>query len=130
MYSAGGFWSIARHQIGALTIVWNNHNYQTVRSGAFRYNKRMAATGQFPGLYLGDPDIDFVKLAESQGVKGQRVTSASDIAAALKKGTAETRNGNPYLIEFVISRIGGGAESTWYQKVRPKTTRTPAAAAE
>jgi thiamine pyrophosphate-dependent acetolactate synthase large subunit-like protein len=119
MYSASGFWSMARHQTAVLTIVWNNHNYQTVRSGAFRYNGRMTETGRYPGLYLGDPDIDFVKLAESQGVKGQRVTNAGDIAAALKKGTAETRGGNPYLIEFVVSRVGGGADSTWYQKVRP-----------
>ena len=120
MYSAGGFWSMARHQTAVLTIVWNNHNYQTVRSGDFRYNKRMTETDRYPGIYLGDPDIDFVKLAESQGVKGQRVTSAGDIAAALKKGTAETRRGNPYLIEFVVSRVGGGADSTWYQKVRPR----------
>jgi acetolactate synthase I/II/III large subunit len=119
MYSAGGFWSMARHNTAVLTIVWNNRNYQTVRNGAFRYKRRMTETDQYPGLYLGDPDIDFVKLAESQGVPGQRVTSAGDIAAALKKGTAETRAGNPYLIEFVISRVGGGAESTWYQKVRP-----------
>jgi thiamine pyrophosphate-dependent acetolactate synthase large subunit-like protein len=119
MYSAGGFWSMARHQTPVLTIVWNNRNYQTVRNGAFRYNRRMAATGQFPGLYLGDPDIDFAQLAESQGVKGERVTSAGDIAAALRRGTAETRSGNPYLIEFVVSRFGGGAESTWYQQVKP-----------
>ncbi len=119
MYSAGGFWSMARHQTAVLTIVWNNHNYQTVRSGGFRYNKRMTETDRFPGIYLGDPDIDFVKLAESQGVKGQRVTSAGDIAAALKKGTAATRSGNPYLLEFVVSRVGGGANSTWYQKVKP-----------
>jgi benzoylformate decarboxylase len=126
MYSAGGFWSMARHQTAVLTIVWNNHNYQTVRSGAYRYNKRMTETGKYPGLYLGDPDIDFVKLAESQGVTGQRVTSAGDIAAALKKGTAATRSGNPYLIEFVVSRIGGGADSTWYQKVKPAGTRASA----
>lgn len=62
-----------------------------------------------------------MKLAESQGVKGQRVTSAGDIAAALRTGTSETRAGNPYLIEFVVSRIGGGADSTWYQKVTPAT---------
>lgn len=125
MYSAGAFWSMARHQTAVLTIVWNNRNYQTVRNGAFRYNKRMTATDQFPGLYLGDPDIDFVKLAESQGVKGQRVTGASEIAAALKRGTAETRAGNPYLIEVVVSRIGGGAESTWYQKVTPARAAAP-----
>jgi thiamine pyrophosphate-dependent acetolactate synthase large subunit-like protein len=104
---------MARHQTAVLTIVWNNHDYQTVRSGALRYNKRMTQTDRYPGLYLGDPDIDFVKLAESQGVQGQRVTSAGDIASALKKGTAETRSGNPYLIEFVVSRVGGGADSTW-----------------
>jgi thiamine pyrophosphate-dependent acetolactate synthase large subunit-like protein len=86
----------------------------------------MTETGKYPGLYLGDPDIDFVKLAESQGVTGQRVTSAGDIAAALKKGTAATRSGNPYLIEFVVSRIGGGADSTWYQKVKPAGTRASA----
>jgi len=124
MYSASGFWSMARHSTPVLTIVWNNRNYQTVRNGAYRYNKRMVETGRYPGLYLGDPDIDFVKLAESQGVQGQRVTNAADIAAALKKGTAETRAGNPYLIEFVVARIGGGAESTWYQKVAPGA-RTP-----
>lgn len=119
MYSAGGFWSMARHHTPVLTIVWNNHNYQTVRNGAFRYNRRMAETGKYPGLYLGDPDIDFVKLAGSQGVGGERVTSASDVAAALRRGTAATRSGSPYLIEFVVARFGGGAESTWYQNVRP-----------
>jgi benzoylformate decarboxylase len=119
MYSAGGFWSMARHSTPILTIVWNNHNYQTVRNGAYRYNKRMVETGKYPGLYLGDPDIDFVKLAESQGIRGERVTRAADVAAAIRRGTAETRAGAPYVIEFVVSRIGGGSESTWYQQVKP-----------
>ncbi len=125
MYSAPGFWSMARYQVPVLTVVWNNRDYQTVRSSAYRYNKRMAATGHYHGLYLGDPDIDFVKLAESQGVKGQRVTSPGEIAAALKKGTDETRNGNPYLIEVVVARVGGGAESTWFQKYSAAARRTP-----
>jgi acetolactate synthase-1/2/3 large subunit len=119
MYSAGGFWSMARHQTAVLTIVWNNRNYQTVRNGAYRYNKRMRETDHYTGLYLGDPDIDFVQLAASQGVSGERVRNAADIADALERGTAETRRGNPYVLEFVVSRIGGGADSTWYQKVAP-----------
>src|SRR5262249_4074313 len=65
--------------------------------------------------YLGDPDIDFVKLAESQGVKGEKVGTAADLEAALKRGVQSTRNGNSYLVEAVISRIGGGAESTWHE---------------
>ena len=38
-----------------------------------RPNGRMKETGHYHGLYIGDPDIDFVKLADSQGVKGERV---------------------------------------------------------
>jgi thiamine pyrophosphate-dependent acetolactate synthase large subunit-like protein len=66
-------------------------------------------------MYLGDPEIDFVKLAESQGVKGERATTASELEAALKRGIQATRDGNPYLVDAVISRIGGGAESTWHE---------------
>jgi thiamine pyrophosphate-dependent acetolactate synthase large subunit-like protein len=67
-------------------------------------------------MYLGDPDIDFLKVAEGQGVKGIRVTSAADIAGALKQGIKETREGRPFVVEVVVTRTGGGAESTWHQK--------------
>ncbi len=124
MYSAAGFWTMARYQVPVLTVVWNNHDYQTVRNAAHRYNRRMAETGRYHGLYLGDPDIDFVKLAESQGVHGERVTSPADVAAALKRGTAETRGGRPYLLEIVVGRVGGGADSTWHQKFSAAALQT------
>jgi benzoylformate decarboxylase len=116
MYSAAGFWTMARYEVPVLTVVWNNHNYQTVRGAAHRYSRRMAETGHYHGLYLGDPDIDFVKLAESQGVRGERVTSAADIESALKRATNETHAGRPYLVEIVVGRVGGGSESTWHQR--------------
>jgi benzoylformate decarboxylase len=115
MYSASGFWSQARYGIPVSTVVWNNHNYQAVRLGFHRYGGKMAASGQFAGMYLGDPDINFAKLAESQGIKGERVTTRAELEAALKRGIQQTRDGNPYLIDAVISRIGGGAESTWHE---------------
>ncbi|HEU0004979.1 MAG TPA: thiamine pyrophosphate-dependent enzyme, partial [Terriglobia bacterium] len=115
MYSASGFWTQVRYGIPVLTVVWNNHNYQAVRLGFHRYGGKMATTGQFAGMYLGDPDIDFVRLAESQGVKGERASTAAELETALKRGIQATRNGNPYLVEAVISRIGGGAESTWHE---------------
>jgi benzoylformate decarboxylase len=115
MYSASGFWTQARHRIPILTVVWNNHNYQTVRFAYHEYGGRMVKSGKYAGMYLGDPDIDFVKLAESQGVSGERVTAGSDLRAALRRGIAATRDGKPYLVEVVISRYGGGAESTWHE---------------
>ncbi len=115
MYSASGFWTQARYQIPVLTVVWNNHNYQTVRLSYHGYGGRMSKSGKYAGMYLGNPDIDFVKLAESQGVSGKRVVSASNLREAIQQGIRATRDGKPYLIEVVIARYGGGAESTWHE---------------
>jgi benzoylformate decarboxylase len=115
MYSASGFWTQARYHIPILTVVWNNRNYQTVRFAYHEYGGHMVKSGKYAGMYLGDPDIDFVKLAESQGVSGERVGSGNDLRAALKRGMAATRDGKPYLVEVIISRYGGGAESTWHE---------------
>ena len=117
MYSACGFWTMARYEVPVLTVVCNNHNYQTVRGAFHRYGGRMAATGHYHGMYLGDPEIDFVGLAASQGVSGRRVTSASEVADGLREGIKETKNGRPYCLEIVIDRMGPGAESTWYRKL-------------
>ncbi|MFI5059010.1 MAG: thiamine pyrophosphate-binding protein [Candidatus Acidiferrales bacterium] len=115
MYSASGFWTQARYHIPILTVVWNNRNYQTVRFAYHEYAGRMVNSGKYAGMYLGDPDIDFVKLAESQGVSGERVASGNGLRAALKRGIAATRDGKPYLVEVLIARYGGGAESTWHE---------------
>lgn len=116
MYSAAGFWTQARYEIPVLTVVWNNRNYQTVRHAYHRYKGRMAESGRYTGMYLGDPDIDFVTLAESQGVSGERVASGADLDAAFQRGRRALRDGRPYLLDVNVARYGGGAESTWHQK--------------
>ncbi len=123
MYSASGFWTQKRYSVPVLTVVSNNHNYQTVRGAYYRYHNKMASSGHYTGMYLGDPDIDFVKLADSQGVAGEQVTASSQLESALKRGIKATRDGNPYVVEVVIDRYGGGAESTWHQKFSLADTR-------
>ena len=123
MYSASGFWTQKRYSVPVLTVVSNNHNYQTVRGAYYRYQNKMASSGHYTGMYLGDPDIDFVKLADSQGVAGEQVTASSQLESALKRGIKATRDGNPYVVEVVIDRYGGGAESTWHQKFSLADTR-------
>jgi benzoylformate decarboxylase len=116
MYSAAGFWTMARYRVPVLTVVSNNQNYQTVRHAFHQYGGRMAATGHYHGMYLGDPEIDFVGLAASQGVPGRRVASASEIADGLREGIARTREGEPFLLEIAMGRVGEGASSTWHQE--------------
>jgi len=115
MYQSSALWSQARYGVPVLNVVWNNLNYQTVRGGFHRYNGTMAATGHYAGMYLGDPDIDFVQLAASQGVKGERATTTAELEAALKRGQEVCRAGEPYLVDAAIRRIGPGADSTWHE---------------
>ncbi len=115
MYSASGFWTMARYGVPVLTLVWNNHDYQTVRQAYAGYKGKMRQADRYPAVYLGDPEIDFVKLAGSQGVKGERATTLSELTAALTRGIAATRAGEPYLIDILVARLGPGSTSTWHQ---------------
>jgi len=123
MYSAPAFWSMSRYGVPVLIVVANNYYYQTVRSAFSNYNGRMKATGNYHGLYLGEPNIDFVKLAESQGIRGERVGAPGDVQAALKRGVQATKDGRSYLVELIVARTGAGAESTWHQKFDLAATR-------
>jgi benzoylformate decarboxylase len=116
MYSAAGFWTMARYAVPILTIVWNNQNYETVRHTYARYQGAMARTGHYPGMYLGDPEINFVRLAESQGVAGQRAVTPDELRSALTRGIAATRAGEPYLIDVRVGRTGPGADSIWHEQ--------------
>jgi len=124
MYSASGFWTQARSRIPVLTVVWNNRNYQTVRHAYHDYKGRMASSGKYAAMYLGDPDIDFVKLAGAQGVTGERVEAGNALRAAIRRGITATRDGRPYLVEVVVARFGGGAESTWHESYNLASRRS------
>ena len=116
MYSASGFWTMARYEIPVLTIVSNNSNYQTVRKSYADYSGRMKAANRFTGCMLDNPRIDFVGLAKAEGCDGIRVEKAADLRPALKRGIEATRAGTPFLIDVEIARMGPGADSTWFQK--------------
>ncbi len=49
----------------------------------------MLQADQFLGMHLGDPDIAFVKLAQSQGVGGIQVTKSAELEKALRQGPAK-----------------------------------------
>jgi hypothetical protein len=73
MYSASGFWTMARYHLPILTIVWNNQQYQTVRANFATWGGNMKAQNRYPETFLGDPAIDFVMLAKAQGIEGLHV---------------------------------------------------------
>jgi thiamine pyrophosphate-dependent acetolactate synthase large subunit-like protein len=118
MYSASGFWTMARYGLPILTLVWNNLNYQTVRTNFHSFGGEMAKQKQYPEVYLGDPEIDFVMLARSQGIQGLEVREPADLEAALRRGVDAINAGEPYLIDARVATVGAGADSTWHQRFK------------
>ena len=59
---------------------------------------------------IDDPEIDFVGLAQSFGLKAWRVTEPDDIAPALRQGLGD--GSGPHLIDVVIDNGFSESRST------------------
>jgi acetolactate synthase I/II/III large subunit len=88
MYTNQALWSMAREGANVVTVVFVNHSYRIL-------NIEMARTGAGnPGptakslLDLGQPEIDWVKLSEAQGVPATAVYTAQDFDQALARAFA------------------------------------------
>ncbi len=116
MYSASGFWTMARYSLPILTVVWNNMNYQTVRTNFAAWGGDMKEQNKYPETFLGDPAIDYVMLAKAQGIEGMHVHEPGDLAAALQRGRDAQAAGEPFLLDVHITNVGQGADSSWYKE--------------
>ena len=67
--------------------------------------------------YLGNPDVDYVRVAEGFEIEGTRVDAPGDLKAAIDKAIAATRGGRPFIIDARVARKGPGAESDWHPDI-------------
>jgi benzoylformate decarboxylase len=118
MYGSSGFWTMARYSLPILTIVWNNLNYQTVRTNFAAHGDEFVKQNKYPEVFLGDPEIDFVMLAKAQGINGQVVHEPQDLEKALRRGAEVIAGGEPYLLDVRVTPVGAGADSTWHQEFK------------
>jgi len=125
MQGDGGFlfgqamalWTMARYQIPVITVIYNNRSYNETRERSFADGGRQAQTNKDMLSYLGDPDVDFVKLAGAFGVAGEQVTRPDQIKPAMQRAARAAQDGRPYLIDALVGRTGRGAELAWYPKL-------------
>ncbi len=73
---------------------------------------------------LGIDSVGVYAEDDAASLHVRKTDSASAFEKALQRGIAATRRGEPYVIEAMISKIGGGADSTWYQAFSLAKTRT------
>src|SRR6185503_10585229 len=101
MVAPGALWTAARHQIPILMVMQNNRAYHQevmwFQREALSRGRSLDLTHQ--GFGLGNPDIDFAKLASSMGVASSGpIADPKDLSAAIKRGIAVVKRGEPYLI--------------------------------
>jgi thiamine pyrophosphate-dependent acetolactate synthase large subunit-like protein len=113
---AESLWTMARYEVPVLVVIFNNRSYNGPRNKIWMGGGRQAKSGKDMSCYLGDPDVDFAKVAAGFGVKGEMIAAPAEVRPAIQRGIQSTREGRPYLIDAVIGRTGLAADSTWYPR--------------
>ena len=101
MYTCQGLWTAARYRLGVAFVILNNASYRILKQRIHAMKGFAAQADQYIAMDLEDPRIDFVRLAESLGVRGERIEKAADVGPAL--GRALTTTG-PSLLEVELDR--------------------------
>ena len=107
-------WTMARYEVPVIIVIFNNRSYNGPRNQILGAGGKQAQAGKDMTCYLGDPDVDFAKVAAGFGVqrRGRRQPGAD--RRRHRRAIASTRDGKPYLIDAVVARTGTAADSTWY----------------
>ncbi|HMT13642.1 MAG TPA: acetolactate synthase large subunit, partial [Aestuariivirga sp.] len=98
MYTLQALWTQARERLPVTTVILSNRKYQ-ILIGEY------AGVGANPGptamnmLDLGNPDLDWVRLAQGMGVEAARAETLKDCAALMLRSF---KSAQPFLIELVV----------------------------
>ena len=104
MYAPGVLWTAAHHKIPILMVMHNNRAYHQevmhLQKMAGLHNRRMDSASI--GTTIENPNIDFAKLAESQGVRSEGpITDPAKVGPALARALATVKRGEPALVDVV-----------------------------
>jgi thiamine pyrophosphate-dependent acetolactate synthase large subunit-like protein len=125
LHGDGGFlfnqsealWSIARYEAPMLIVIMNNHSYNESRARNMLNGGTFYEAGKDYNGYLGDPNVEFTKIAEAYGLKGEKVTRAADLAPALQRCLRSMRDGKAVVLDVDVAVDGAPiSQPTWYQR--------------
>jgi acetolactate synthase-1/2/3 large subunit len=107
MFDAGALWTVAKHRIPMLVVMYNNRSYYN----DWEHQIRMAKLRGTPvdrayiGMDLDDPAPDFAAMAKSMGWYAEGpFDSPKGLAEALKRAIAQVKNGTPALVDTITQK--------------------------
>ena len=99
MYMPQALWTMARESLNVVTLVFANRQYQILKTEMANIGVATVGPRAARLLEIGQPNLDWVGLARSQGVPAQRATSMEELSSAMDAALAA---GGPQLIEIVL----------------------------
>lgn len=110
-------WSIARYQAPLLIVIMNNRVYNESRDRNMQNGGHFYEIGRDFDGYLGDPNVEYGKIAEAYGLTGVKVKAAADLPAGLQQCLKSMRDGKAVVLDIDIAPDGPVlSQSTWYQR--------------
>jgi acetolactate synthase-1/2/3 large subunit len=99
MYTVQALWSIAREKADVTVVLFKNDNYAILNIELARVREGEPNEKMLSMLHLNNPTLDWVKIAEGQGVPASRATTAEEFH---KQFEAAMGTKGPHLIEAQI----------------------------
>ena len=99
MYTLQSLWTQAREGLAVTTVIFANRDYAILKGELTNVGARNPGRKAYDMLEIGRPDLDWVGMARSMGVEGERARTAEEFCRAMRNGLAEQ---GPYLIEAVL----------------------------
>ena len=110
-------WGIARYEAPMLIVIMNNRVYNDSRVRNLMEAGTLFQAGKDLTGHLGNPDVDYTKIAEAYSLRGEKVRTPGDLAPALQRAVRSMRDGKAVLLDINIAPDGQPLrESTWYQR--------------
>jgi benzoylformate decarboxylase len=119
-FAVQALWTAKRFEVPLIIVIFNNLGYQANRWALAGQRNRAAATGHYIGISLEDPQIDHVGIAKAYGHDGEQVSRADDLVGAFQRAKAAERAGGVYVLDVLVDKRGGGADSDWHEKHVPQ----------
>ena len=109
-----------------MTVIFNNLSYEEVRWNIMGRDGASGKAGRDYISYLGDPDVDFTKLAAAYNIDGAVVKNTDELRPAIERGIKVTRDGRPFMLDVRLLNTGAGAEADLVSEVLARqVTGTP-----
>ncbi|MDA4129193.1 MAG: thiamine pyrophosphate-binding protein [Thaumarchaeota archaeon] len=106
-------WTCKHYGLGVVYIVFNNSCWGIDAAFIEHASQHWAKSSQdFEFVDIDAPSIDFVHLGKAFGVQTYSVSDAPSFDFALGKAIAESRGGEPGLIELKLEKFTGSAPSS------------------